>query len=194
MNLRIGDVDFDPQRRPLVIAPLDEHVCDAGDLAVAAKEVVRRGADLVVVDAPLLTRDALERFGEAEVVCAGRTGDATECRRLVDLGVPLIHWVTDMPFPSESRSTQRRTVVAASNSAGMRPGDLRMVRWDAMTGRVPAPPGVADIVDLGDVTDRVAAATIATMALEAGATGIWTVAPVPVRRAVYVVRAMELAR
>lgn len=181
----------DRERRPLVIARLDEPVADDIGVVAAAKDAIARGADLVELSAAGVSTavcDALDRIDVGYVVCVSGTDPRSDpvYRRAVALHLDG-SWVD----PGGIRSA--RVPVLSTDPALVGPGDGLVVDPDHLATLADRPDGAGGIVDLTMIGQRAELAAVVTLALEFGATGFLTAAPSPVRRAAYVIRAVELA-
>jgi hypothetical protein len=192
--LRLGRATVETTRRPLVIAVIPHHWDD--DPVAAVKQAHGLGADLVEVGGAHLddaTASALSDLGLAWMVA---TGDGTEARRAADGGAGAIRWTGTSPAPDLSGCPGadpwiidggRGRTEAQADGTLVPVGEGWAVIDDLHRQGRPV------IVDLGTEQDRATLAAAVTVGLAHGAQGFRTVAPRPVRRAAFVIRAVELA-
>ena len=190
MQLRIGDDNFDLERRPLVIARVAVEHSDAAALISVAKGAVGQGADLVEFGVSCLDGETVGALRAAGVPVVARLDGATGSLAggvhavTIPGGNPVVVPATD------------DLVRFTGDQAGIRPGDGLIVtaqHLDDLADLDDRCEAVALIVDLTAVVDRARIAAIVTHALALGAAGFISTAPKPVRRAAYVIRAVEHA-
>lgn len=192
VQVRIGATVFDLQRRPLVIALLDDPVGDGAGLVPVAKEAAGQGADLVALPAATSAGGLSVALDQVGVGCVGVAGTVGDFEVLTNRQVTMILWEGSTPI-GPLASTPDRPAILTRTTDGLRRGDGFVVAADRLADLDRIPHGVMGIVDLSTVASRAAAAALVTVALEQGAVGFLTAAPSSVRRAAHVIRAVEHA-
>lgn len=198
VRLHVGSAVFDTVRRPLIIGVLgDVSPMDSHRLGLRAKESLSHGADLVEVqgDGHDGAVQACRGLASAGVLWTYATDSLRDAVDAVDAGAVAIYWLgaardlTEMPD-------------AATSATFMSSGPHQAVGshwWVTTWPYHRLPPGDDDqprvtVVDLAGETDPARLAAQVTVALEFGAHVLRTVAPRPVRRSAYVIRAIEAAQ
>lgn len=193
VQLRIGDDNFDLERRPLIIArPAVENI-DADALISVAKGAIGQGADLVEIGASYLDGDTVEALRAAGVPIVAR---------LEGTAAPLaagLHAVTIPGANPVSVPASESLVRFSCDPVQLRPGDGLVVPaqdlddLDVLNDLDGLSEAVALIVDLTAFVDRAEITAVVTHALALRVAGFITTTPKPVRRAAYVIRAVEHA-
>ena len=194
MLLRIGSVELDTARRPLVIAVVRAEV---GDLAVAAavKQVHSLGADVAEVAGDDLDPQTCRQLGEQGLSWSVATDVPQVAARAIARGAVALRWTGPRSVDAARPAVAEVPVLAPFASPWLREGDWGVVGespGNEVVSRAAA--GVLPIVDLGPEADRARVAAAVTIGLEHGAQGFRTFAPRAVRRSAFVVRALERSR
>ncbi len=199
VQVRIGTTAFDTRRRPLVLALVDAAERAGGGVVTAAKEAAGHGADLVAIDATLVTEGLPGELAGVGVGCVGVARTSAEVATSLARGVAAVYWQGPGPAPRrDAAGPDRVWLIAGATGArnpdpATAPPDAAVVGIDDLAALEQLPPGVVGLVDLSTVTDRAATAALVTVALSAGASGFVTTLPSAVRRAAHVIRAVEHA-
>lgn len=198
VQVSIGATVFDLQRRPLVIAMLENSGHDPGGtehgcLLGAAKEAAGQGADLVACPANAVSEGLPDALADIGVACVGVATDTAEVEVLVKRHVAAILWAGPEDAVDRRAARSDRIDWFSRCAVGLLPGDGIIVEPDQVGRLARTPPGVVGIVDLSAIVARAEVAALVTVALGAGASGFITSAPSAVRRAAHVIRAVEHA-
>lgn len=195
VHVRIGATEFDLARRPLVVVDgalesTDDHL-DAAHLSSVAKNAVAHGADLVIVPSQALSLQVTEAFADVGIGCVAEVVDAAGAVSCAENGATMVVWGGPDAPPCDLGVC---TLVRGASGAESWACDGIVVAPDRLELVRDRPEGSIALVDLGSVTDRAELAALVVVALEAGVDGFVTFSPRSVRRAAYVIRAVEHAR
>ena len=198
MQLHVGSAVFDTARRPLIIGVLDVGVpLDGHRIGLGAKESLGQGADLVEVhggDHQGVAK-ACRGFAGAGILWVYATGSIRDAAYAIEAGASAIHWLGAARDLTELSNAHTATTFMSSDPPQAVGGHWWVAPWPYP--RVPQGdegPSLVMVADLAAETDPACLAAQVTVALEFGAHVLRTVAPRPVRRSAYVVRAIEAAR
>ena len=198
VQLHVGPAVFDTARRPLIIGVLGVAVhLDGHRIGLVAKESLGQGADLVEIyggdhQGVAQACRGLAGAGILWVYATDSTRDATDA---VEAGASAVHWLGPSRDLTELSNTHTATTFMCSDPQQVVGDHWWVVPWPyPRVSRGDESRPLVTVADLAGETDPARLAAQVTVALEFGAHVLRTVAPRPVRRSAYVVRAIEAAR